>query len=219
MRRKKPRAQRIMIIRHAEKPYVGHDGKNNGVRMDGSRSQESLAVRGWQRAGALSLLFGSAEIAQSRGLSVPQYLYASDPEKADELGSKSRRPKQTLIPLAQRLELIICADFIKGQETELCRDVLAQTGTVLISWQHELIPVIAAGIPGGKIPETQTWDDERFDMVWVFDLLPGGTYRFKEVNQELLSGDLSSELAADLAASQVAGTLSTPQPAALNINS
>jgi hypothetical protein len=183
-------AQRIMIIRHAEKPYDDKDGKNDGVRMDGSKSEESLAVRGWQRAGAISLLFGSAEIAQSRGLSVPQFLFASDPEKADKAGSKSRRPKQTLIPLAQRLDLIIRADWLKGQEAKLAREALKQTGTVLISWQHELIPAIAAAIPGGNIPQTRTWDDKRFDLVWVFDLTPDGRYSFKEIHQALLSSDL-----------------------------
>jgi hypothetical protein len=63
-------------------------------------SEESLIVHGWQRAGALSVLFGSAEIAKSRGLSVPQHLYAPDPEKANKEGSKSRRPKQTIQQLA-----------------------------------------------------------------------------------------------------------------------
>jgi hypothetical protein len=189
-RRSKPKAQRVMIIRHAEKPYDDGKEENDGVRMDGSKSEESLAVRGWQRAGALSLLFGSAEIAESRGVSVPQQLFASDPEKEDKLGSKSRRPKQTLIPLAQRLELIIRADWLKGQEARLCKEALKQTGAVLISWPHERIPAIAAAIPGGNIPQTRTWDDERFDLVWVFDLLPDGTYSFKEIHQALLSGDL-----------------------------
>jgi hypothetical protein len=183
-------AQRIMIIRHAEKPYDDGKEENDGVRMDGSKSEESLAVRGWQRAGAISLLFASAEIAQSRGLSVPQRLYASDPEKADKAGSKSRRPKQTLIPLAQRLGLIINVDWIKGQETKLARAVLKQPGTILISWQHELIPDITSAIPGGNIPQTRTWDDKRFDLVWVFDLLPDGNYSFKEIHQALLSSDL-----------------------------
>ena len=182
--------ERIMIVRHAEKPYVDDQGQNTGVRMDGSEDEESLAVRGWQRAGALSVLFASAEIAQSRGLSVPQHLYASDPENANGAGSKSRRPKQTLIPLAQRLGLIICVDWIKGQEAELCRDVLTQNGTVLISWQHEQIPAIAAAIPGGNILQTRNWQDERFDLVWVFDLLPDCTYSFKEIHEALLSHDL-----------------------------
>jgi len=184
------KAQRIMIIRHAEKPYDDGKEDNKGVRMDGSSSDESLAVRGWQRAGAIALLFGSAEIALSRGLSVPQHLYASNPDKADEALGKSRRPKQTLIPLAQRLDLKIHTFWLKGQEARLCRDALKRSGTVLISWQHELIPDIAAAIPGGKIPQTRTWDDERFDLVWVFDLLPDGTYSFKEFHQALLSGDL-----------------------------
>jgi hypothetical protein len=190
-KRRKVQAQRIMLIRHAEKPYDDGREQNEGVRMDGSKSNESLAVRGWQRAGAISLLFGSPEIAHSRGLSVPQVLYASDPEKADKVGSKSRRPKQTLIPLAQRLDLIINVDWTKGQEVKLVREVLKQSGTVLISWQHELIPTIATAIPGGNIPQTRTWDDKRFDLVWVFDLLPDGTYAFKEFHQGLLSDDLA----------------------------
>ena len=178
------------MIRHAEKPVVDEQCKIIGVREDGSEDQESLIVRGWQRAGALCLLFDSTEIAQSRGLSVPQYLYASDPEICDAVGSKSQRPKQTLAPLADRLKLAICLDWTKGQEAGLCRSVLTQNGTVLICWQHERIPALAAHIPGGDIPQTQVWQDERFDLVWVFDLLPGGTYGFREIHQGLLSGDL-----------------------------
>ncbi|MGA7004189.1 MAG: hypothetical protein WBX05_04855 [Pseudolabrys sp.] len=87
--------------------------------------------------------------------------------------------------------MIICVDWFKGQERELIQnEVLTKTGTVLISWQHEMIPHIAAAIPGGNIPQTWTWDKDRYDLVWVFDLLPGGTYRFKEVYQALLSDDL-----------------------------
>jgi hypothetical protein len=92
--------------------------------------------------------------------------------------------------LAERLGISICEVWAKGQEADLCRDVLTKNGTVLISWQHEQIPLIAAAIPGGNIPQTRNWPDERFDLVWVFDLLPDGTYRFKEIHQALLSGDL-----------------------------
>ena len=96
-----PKAQRIMIIRHAEKPYADNKEKNDGVRMNGAKSDESLAVRGWQRAGAISLLFGSAEIAQIRGLSVPQHLYASDPEKADKAGSKQPQAQTNPDPISR----------------------------------------------------------------------------------------------------------------------
>lgn len=86
--------QRIMIVRHAEKPKVDDQGQNIGVGMDGSHDEESLAVRGWQRAGALSVLFGSPEIAQSRGLSVPRHLYASHPVSAND-GRQQKPQSQT----------------------------------------------------------------------------------------------------------------------------
>lgn len=181
---------KIMIIRHAEKPYDDGKENNQGVRMDGSSSDESLAVRGWQRAGALCLLFGSAEIAVRRGLAVPRVLFASDPDRPDRSGSKSRRSKQTLIPLAMRLDLKIRANWAKGQETRLVREVLQQDGPVLISWPHESISKIAARLPGGNLPQTRKWDDNCYDRIWVFDLLPDGSYSFKAVPQALLSGDL-----------------------------
>jgi len=181
--------ERVMIIRHAEKPSHNEKDERGGVKSDGSKSEESLSVRGWQRAGALSLLFGSADIAHSRGLSVPRHLYAANPEKADHLGSKSRRPKETLEPLALRLGVTMFLDWSKGQENSLCKDVLTKSGTVLISWQHELIPAIAAAIPGGSIPQTKVWADERFDLVWVLDRLTDGKYSFREIRQALLAGD------------------------------
>jgi len=48
-------AQKIMIIRHAEKPE--HHGPR-GVDENGNEDKESLTVRGWQRAGALVQFFG-----------------------------------------------------------------------------------------------------------------------------------------------------------------
>lgn len=180
---------KIMIIRHAEKPYDDGKEDNRGVRMDGSSSDESLAVRGWQRAGALCLLFGSPEIAASRGLAVPVVLFASDPDQPDRGGSKSRRSKQTLIPLAMRLDLKIRANWTKGQETRLVREVLQQDGPVLMAWPHENIPKIAARLPGGNIPQTRKWEDDCYDRIWVFDLLPDGRYSFKSIPQVLLSGD------------------------------
>ena len=49
----------IMVIRHAEKP----DSGNVGVQLDGSQDADSLIVQGWQRAGALAVLFDPARSA------------------------------------------------------------------------------------------------------------------------------------------------------------
>ena len=45
----------ILLIRHAEKP--DGSGKPYGITIDGERSNGSLTVRGWNRAGALVELF------------------------------------------------------------------------------------------------------------------------------------------------------------------
>src|ERR1700743_2749207 len=51
--------QRVMFIRHAEKPpgVPPYDGA--GVDAKGKKDKESLTVRGWQRAGALAKFFES----------------------------------------------------------------------------------------------------------------------------------------------------------------
>ena len=48
-------ATKIMIIRHAEKPTT--TPPVSGVDINGQQNEDSLIVRGWQRAGALVALF------------------------------------------------------------------------------------------------------------------------------------------------------------------
>jgi hypothetical protein len=48
-------ASKIMVIRHAEKPDDA--GTVFGVTIEGHQDPEELAVRGWQRAGALATFF------------------------------------------------------------------------------------------------------------------------------------------------------------------
>lgn len=80
---------RIMFIRHAEKPDEGKDG----VAADGSLDAESLTVRGWQRAGALIAFF----CAQPKMR--PDAIFASGIGH----GSKGKRPAETVTPLAAKL--------------------------------------------------------------------------------------------------------------------
>jgi hypothetical protein len=64
-------------------------------------------------------------------------------------------------------------------------------GIALISWQHELIPSIANIIVGNQTTVPQSWPGNRFDIVWVFDLVTSSnTYSFSQVPQCLLAGDL-----------------------------
>lgn len=67
-------------------------------------------------------------------------------------------------------------------------------GVVLVCWQREYIPQLAALILGNNAAPT-SWPEDCYDMIWVFDLLPSRTkYSFKQVPQKLLAGDLTSPI-------------------------
>jgi len=154
-------------------------------------------VQGWQRAGALARFFAPLSSQFQRpGIAQPQFLLAAGPvsktqKKDDGDGSKSQRPEQTITPLSQLIGVTIDSAFVKGRETQVAAAVVASGDVVLIAWQHEDIPAIAAAIPGASgFPSP--WPGSRFDIVWVFDLRPDGAYLFSQVPQMLLAGDLPS---------------------------
>jgi hypothetical protein len=193
---KTPATTKIMIIRHAEKPPKDDDaaggsavagkkvleGPPYGVDPDGNNTNESLIVQGWQRAGALIGLFAPPPgTSQNPVLATPQFLFASD--------SKSKRPLETIEPLALKLNLKRTTDP-KQDHNAIADAAMACGGTALICWQHEDIPQMANHILGNKTTVPQKWPGHRFDMVWVFDLDPSSkTYSFSQVPQLLLAGD------------------------------
>jgi len=182
-------AEKIMIIRHAEKP--DDNGAPYGVNANGEQDEESLTTRGWQRAGALVALFDPARgLLQSAELAKPNVLFAA----VVAPHAKSERPMETITPLSQRLAigLNMNGKYTKGQEADVAKAALASQGTILICWQHEGIPAIAGNIPLSNGPVPQTWPGDRFDLVWVFDLQSAtGQYAFSQIPQDLLAGDQS----------------------------
>ena len=179
---------KIMIIRHAEKP--SDDGSIVGVAHNGSSDTEELVVRGWQRSGALVRFFKPSGGAFSNpALATPGIIFASGVAKH----SKSLRPQHTVLELAKFLKLEPNLDHTKGEEAALVEDVLKRQGNVLIAWEHEDIPTIASGFTPVHPPVPQHWPGERFDLVWVFDRNPGAPgWTFTQVPQMLLSGDVSN---------------------------
>jgi broad specificity phosphatase PhoE len=142
-----------MVIRHAEKP-----NDSGGVMPDGSADTEALTPTGWQRAGALVGLFAPPDghFADSR-LATPRTVYASGVGHH----SKSLRPQQTVTPLAEELGLRVNIDHPKGDEAALVQAATMIGGTVLIAWEHEAIPAIAALVLGGTRGIPQNWSDDR----------------------------------------------------------
>ena len=183
MKKTRRRATKIMLIRHAEKP--AKDSAPFGVTLKGDRSKESLEVRGWQRAGALSHLFAPlGDHFQHPSLDRPQFLYASKPLKR----RGSRRPIETILPLAEKLGIGINSDYKRSDFDDMLDDVFRHKGVVLICWQREYIPQIASHILNNN-RAAPDWPEDRFDMVWVFDLQKSGKYKFKQVPQRLLVDD------------------------------
>lgn len=178
-------ATKIMVIRHAEKP-TSHPPPY-GITLEGAREKESLTARGWQRAGALASFFAPTNGAfQDPSLAEPQFLYASKPVKH----KGSRRPIETIMPLAEKLALRANSNFPKFEPESMMEDAFLRNGVVLICWQREYIPQIADQILGNKTVAPQVWPDDRFDVVWVFDRDPSSArYSFKQVPQSLLMAD------------------------------
>jgi hypothetical protein len=181
----------VMVIRHAEKPPSA--GQPFGVTDAGVVDAESLTPRGWQRAGALVGFFAGESGPGSSGLPPPTHLFAS------RVGphSSSRRPLETLQPLAERLRLIVDTTVLKADLTHLAAAILATDGVVLVSWEHNLIPSLAATLTGQPNVTPAVWPDDRFDVVWVLERSAGDrTFRFRQVTQSLLAGDVSAPIAA-----------------------
>lgn len=177
-------AAKIMIIRHAEKP--AKDGcPPFGVDQDGKADEDSLSPLGWQRAGALTVLFAPARGAlQDQALASPRHLFACGAEEK----RKRLRPVQTVTLLAERVGTKVDRSFQKGQEVELADHVMGLEAPVLISWEHNNLHLIANRILGDSSTVPQGWPEDRFDVVWVFDLVDG-SYQFRQVPQLLLPGD------------------------------
>ncbi|HYN86458.1 MAG TPA: hypothetical protein VER32_14505 [Pyrinomonadaceae bacterium] len=185
-------ATKIMVVRHAEKPAA--DPPPHGVTFDGERESESLTVRGWQRAGALCSLFAPpGGTFQHPALAEPRFLFASKPTRRNG----SRRPVETITPLAEKLAIRINTNYSKLEAEEMVEEVFLCAGVVLVSWQHEFIPKIANLVLGNKTTAPQDWPEDRYDLVWVFDLDPAAArYGFRQVPQSLLMGDWATPIKA-----------------------
>ena len=186
----------IYIIRHAEKPLKP---PLSGVDFQGSHDEHSRLPRGWQRSGALAVLFHPDRGPERAGLRTPTVLVA--PSWGHPGKTAAHRSYQTIQGLSESLELPITSPFAQGRERELADSVVrGHSGVVLICWEHEHIPVIASSLPvvsGSAIP--QKWPGDRYDVIWSFTLVPEpgpARYTFGQIPQRLLAGDAATVIPA-----------------------
>ena len=181
----------IMLIRHAEKPNDPDLGP--GLTPQGQDDDHSLVVRGWQRAGAWTALFGSGVLGAD--YPAPGAVYAADPNKAPTPdGSVSQRPFETVTPLCARLGFEPVTTYGVGDEAALLNGVQKLTGTVLICWEHKriasaILPQLGKDQPQLSVPTK--WPGSRFDVVLRFDRARSGApWSFRQLCPKLLDGDL-----------------------------
>jgi hypothetical protein len=160
----------VLIIRHAEKPR--------------EKSAVNLSLKGQERAMALVPFFTQTPELVYQGL--PAALFATKIIPGD----LSHFSLETLEPLSQRLRVLTDAHFAKWEYGPLAHEVLTnlkyQKKTVLICWDYEYIPRLAAAL--GVRPEPPRWPEEVFDRVLII------TYRGDQASlvnmpQRLMFGD------------------------------
>jgi hypothetical protein len=178
------KASKIMIIRHGEKP--SKQLYPRGVDQYGIKDSSSLIIKGWQRAGALAVLFAPPNgIVLNDKLATPQHLFAPGVGKH----SNSKRSEQVISVLAEKIGVKINTKHLKGEEEKVAEKAMQCDGTVLIAWEHDNIHLIANVILGDE-SAPQAWPEKRFDVIFVFDYDEASEkYVFSQTTQMIMPGD------------------------------
>jgi hypothetical protein len=101
-----------------------------------------------------------------------------------------------LLPLANYLKTPIDKRFERDEKTKVAKAALSAAGVVLIAWEHDRIPDMAAAVTGRSGICPDHWPDDRFDLVWVLDRKGESEWILTQVPQLVLAGDSSEIIAA-----------------------
>ena len=159
----------VILIRHAEKPETGND----------------LTLRGRERAVALAPYF--LETPELLEFKTPVAIYAQRPKNA----TSSIRSIETVRPLANALHLKINDSFVRDDFQQMVEEIRHKPEyeghTVLICWEHKVIPEIAAKLGAENAPKS--WPDATYDRTWIVKFQRDKNPTCIELPQRLLFGD------------------------------
>ena len=188
-------AQTILIIRHAEKPVQNGAVWRQRIRRGGPRIADPrrlAACRGMGRV--FCTQFGPRQRTSDADCT-----FASNPDQHDDqatatMRGKSRRPMQTISPLAAKLDLDIDTAS-PNAKSEIGPALTAVDGAALVCWQHELIidivDAIAPLLPG--VPDK--WPGNRFNVIFRLDRPDElSAWKFQQIVPVLLGGDPSTPI-------------------------
>jgi hypothetical protein len=150
-----PRPAQIILIRHADKPADPKD--------------PHLSPAGVERAERL-VSFVTTDPAMTR-FGLPVAVFATRTTKDDN----GQRTQETVAPLAKVLELPVQTPFLGKDYAALAQLILADPvyagKTILICWNHEEIPELAAAL--GVTPEPPKWKRSAYDLVYLISYRDG----------------------------------------------
>lgn len=159
----------VILLSHAEKPPTGSELNEAGAR----------------RAAALARLFQTDPRVRTHGAVAA--IYAMAPPGTNG----SVRPIRTMEPTAAALHLTIDTRFqredVKALAKAIRKDKALDGKTVVICWEHKMIPEIVSAL-GWANPPAQ-WRDGDYDRLWVLDFEGGVPVAFHDLPQKLLPGD------------------------------
>jgi hypothetical protein len=130
---------KLVFIRHAEKPVEGNNLSCQGI----NRAMKLPAV--------LYEKFGR-----------PQWLLVPSVDLG--VTTTTARMFQTITPFAVKYNLSINTKFLVENKKKVAKYLLKRKGTVIITWEHNMIPKIvqALGINGNL-----DWPGEDYDSIWI----------------------------------------------------
>lgn len=76
------------------------------------------------------------------------------------------RMLQTVTPLATQANISVNSNFTVNAADALAHDIMKRSGTVLLVWEHENIPEIAAAL---GVKDAPKWSDKDYDGIWVIN--------------------------------------------------
>jgi hypothetical protein len=137
---------KVVIIRHGEKPAQG----------------DNLSCQGLNRALQLP------EVLHKK-IGLPAYTYVPAPS----LGKSTARARmyQTIVPFAAKYNLTINTDYDVKDAKGVAQTILNKSGTVLLVWEHNMIPQIVRKL--GVKDTNLAWSDNDFDSMWIVTFTNG----------------------------------------------
>jgi hypothetical protein len=163
--------RRLLLIRHAEK-------------LTGEVKSVHISPEGEKRAELLHELFEKSE-QRPNPFPKPDFILAASNS------ASSHRPKETVAPLAKRLELKVNDDHpnddVDGFVNYLFSTPKYAGKVVLVAWRHKTIPALAEKLGAADAPKE--WKDDQFARVWDFQFDEKGHVTFHDRPQHLMPGD------------------------------